>query len=139
GNIIPAIATTNAMVAGLCVMQAFKVLKGEYARTKWLWLWNGSLRTDQLEKPNPECVVCSVAMARIYVDLEKATLNDLVQNILKTNFSYSEEVTVMSEAGIIYDPDLEDNLEKKLTDLGIGDASFILVKDEEDGTPRVDL
>lgn len=139
GNIIPAIATTNAMVAGLCVMQAFKVLKGEYARTKWLWLWNGSLRTDQLEKPNPECVVCSVAMARISVDLEKATLNDLVQNILKTNFSYGEEVTVMSEAGIIYDPDLEDNLEKKLTNLGIGDASFIFVKDEEDNTPRVDL
>ncbi|KEF53060.1 ubiquitin-like 1-activating enzyme E1 B [Exophiala aquamarina CBS 119918] len=139
GNIIPAIATTNAMVAGLCVMQAFKVLKGEYARTKWLWLWNGSLRTDQLETPNPECVVCGVAMARISVDLEKATLNDLVQNILKTNFSYGEEVTVMTDAGIIYDPDLEDNLEKKLSDLGIGDASFILVKDEEDNTPRVDL
>lgn len=139
GNIIPAIATTNAMVAGLCVLQAFRVIKGEYTRTKWLWLWNGSLRTDQLEKPNPECVVCSVAMARIQVDLNEATLNDLVQNVLKTGFSYSDEITVMTEAGIIYDPDLEDNLEKKLTDLGIGDASFILVKDEEDNTPRVDL
>ncbi|KAK5060103.1 hypothetical protein LTR84_009987 [Exophiala bonariae] len=139
GNIIPAIATTNAMVAGLCVLQAFKVIKGEYARTKWLWLWNGSLRTDLLEKPNPECVVCSVAMARIQVNLENATLGDLVQNILKTSFSYSDEITVMTEAGIIYDPDLEDNLEKKLKDLGIGDASFIVVKDEEDDTPRVDL
>lgn len=139
GNIIPAIATTNAMVAGLCVLQAFKVIKGEYARTKWLWLWNGSLRTDQLEKPNPECVVCSVAMTRVNIDLDKATLGDLVQNILKTSFSYSDEITVMTEAGIIYDPDLEDNLEKKLVDLGIGDASFIVVKDEEDDTPRVDL
>lgn len=34
GNIIPAIATTNAMVAGLCVLQSFKVLKGDYSRTK---------------------------------------------------------------------------------------------------------
>lgn len=34
GNIIPAIATTNAIVAGLCVLQSFKVLKGDYTATK---------------------------------------------------------------------------------------------------------
>ncbi|KAI1619942.1 ubiquitin-like 1-activating enzyme E1 B [Exophiala viscosa] len=139
GNIIPAIATTNAMVAGLCVMQSFKVLKSEYARTKWLWLWNGALSTDRLEAPNPECAVCSVAMARVHVDIEKATLNDLVHDILRTKLGYGEEITVLSEAGLIYDPDLEDNLEQKLTDLGIGDASFLLVKDEEDEKPRIDL
>lgn len=139
GNIIPAIATTNAMVAGLCVMQAFKVLRGEYARTKWLWLWNGALRTDRLEDPNPDCPACSVAMARVQVDLEKATLKDLVVDILRTKLGYGEEITVLSEAGVIYDPDLEDNLEKKLPELSISDASFIVVKDDEDGNPRIDL
>lgn len=34
GNIIPAIATTNAMTAGLCVLQAMKVLRGEYDNAK---------------------------------------------------------------------------------------------------------
>jgi ubiquitin-like 1-activating enzyme E1 B len=34
GNIIPAIATTNAIVAGLCVLQSFKVLNGEYSNAR---------------------------------------------------------------------------------------------------------
>ena len=34
GNIIPAIATTNAIVAGLCILQAFKVIKGEFGQAK---------------------------------------------------------------------------------------------------------
>jgi ubiquitin-like 1-activating enzyme E1 B len=34
GNIIPAIATTNAMTAGLCVLQSLKVLKDDYEHAK---------------------------------------------------------------------------------------------------------
>ena len=138
GNIIPAIATTNAMVGGMCVMQAFKVLRGEYGRARFLWLSNGALRTDTLDEPNPDCPVCSVAMARVRVDLENSTLEHLVQEILKTRLHYGEEITVMNAAGIVYDPDLEDNLEKKLSELDIGENSFLLVKDEEDN-PRIDL
>ena len=139
GNIIPAIATTNAMVGGLCVMQAFKVLKGEIPRTRFLWLRNGVLSTDQLDPPNPDCPVCSIAMARLRVDLEKATLGDLVTEVLRTKLGYGEELTVMNATGIVYDPDLEENLGKKLPELDIGEGSFVLVKDEEEDHPRFDL
>jgi ubiquitin-like 1-activating enzyme E1 B len=139
GNIIPAIATTNAMVAGLCVLQAFKVFREEYFRAKMIFLNRGIIGAGPLDQPNPDCAVCGVAMSRIEVDPSRATLSDVVDGVLKMELGYGEEITVMNEKGPIYDPDYEDNLMKKLEDLNIGDASFLVVKDDDDENPRVDL
>ncbi|KPI38138.1 Ubiquitin-activating enzyme E1-like protein [Cyphellophora attinorum] len=143
GNIIPAIATTNAMVAGLCVMQAFKVLRGDYEKTKMIFVDHGNMRPQPSDAPNPECVVCGNAMVRLQVDLERATLKDLVEDVLKGKLGYGEELSVLSEQGLIYDPDLEENLEKKFEELGVKKGSFLIIKDDEDeddeSAPRVDL
>ncbi|RHZ60044.1 hypothetical protein CDV55_105789 [Aspergillus turcosus] len=142
GNIIPAIATTNAMTAGLCVLQAFKVLKDDFQNAKMVFLERSGARavnSDSLKPPNPNCPVCSVATARIKIDPERATVNDLVQDVLRLQLGYGEEFSLSNELGTIYDPDLEDNLPKKLSDLGIKNESFLTVVDEEDDQPRVNL
>jgi ubiquitin-like 1-activating enzyme E1 B len=83
--------------------------------------------------------VCSVATARIKIDPERATVSDLVQDVLRLQLGYGEEFSLSNELGTIYDPDLEDNLPKKLSDLGIKNESFLTVVDEEDDEPRVNL
>ncbi|KAM5500175.1 E1 ubiquitin-activating protein uba2 [Microsporum canis] len=142
GNIIPAIATTNAMTAALCVLQAFKVLKDEYENAKMVFLERSGARainTDSLKPPNPDCPVCAVAQRKIFINPESATLNDLVERILRLELGYGEEFSISNQIGTIYDPDLEDNLPKKLSELGVQKDSFITVVDEEDENPRVNL
>lgn len=143
GNIIPAIATTNAIVAGLCVLQSFKVLRGDYSSTKEIFLSPfASERLMAYEKtraPNPDCPVCSVAQTRLLVDLSRATLNDLVEDFLRVQLGYGEEFVVSNEAGLLYDVDETENLGKKLSELGIKEDSFLTVIDEDEEDPRVNL
>ncbi|MCJ1472527.1 E1 ubiquitin-activating protein uba2 [Lambiella insularis] len=142
GNIIPAIATTNAMTAGLCVLQAFKVIRDDLSKAKMVFLEHSAARvinTDILKPPNPNCSVCGVAQSRLIVDTSRATLNDLVEDVLKLQLGYGDEFSVNNEVGMLYDPELDDNLPKKLSDLGIGADSFLTVIDDDDDEPRVNL
>ncbi|KAJ5647805.1 ubiquitin-like activating enzyme [Penicillium lividum] len=144
GNIIPAIATTNAMTAGLCVLQAFKVLQGELANSKMVFLERSGARainSDSLNPPRPDCGVCSAVHAQVIVDPKQATLNDIVEEVLRSELGYGEELCILKDSNLIYDPDLEENLPKKLSELGITSDSWITVVDEDDQDqdPRVNL
>lgn len=77
------------------------------------------LSTDKFREPNPECPVCSPAQTRVLVDMSRATLNDLVENLLRLELGYGDEFAVNNEVGTLYDADETENLTKKLIDLGV--------------------
>ena len=146
GNIIPAIATTNAIFSGLAVLEAFKILRGDMKELQKAVPVFSVVSTERrisaetsLFPPNPDCPVCGSAWSKVTINPELSTLGHLVEK-LKEDMGYSEEFNVTTgDARIVYDPDLEDNLGKKLSELGIGAGSFITVTDDRDDGPRVDL
>jgi len=71
--------------------------------------------------------------------MSRATLNDLVEDFLRLELGYGEEIVVTNEVGPLYDVEETDNLEKKLSELGIRGDSVLTVIDEDDENPRVNL
>jgi hypothetical protein len=51
GNIIPAIATTNAMTAGLCVLQSMKVFQNNLMQAKMVKIEQGCFINTKANSP----------------------------------------------------------------------------------------
>ena len=171
GNIIPAIATSNALTASLSVMLSYKVLRSKVGRnealakptannslpttilsgkdelplggSKMVFLNSKStervITTQGLGHPDPRCPVCSPVYAKLRIPKDtKPTLGHLVDEI-SAKLKY-EEFQISTSIGVVYEPDLDDNLPRALSDLGVdlNSNSFITVTDDSD-EPRVDL
>ncbi|CEG38965.1 sumo-activating enzyme subunit 2-like [Plasmopara halstedii] len=146
GNIIPAIATTNAIVAGFQVLEALRVLQAakplgescKYTHCNRSWNARGELlQPSSLEKPNPQCYVCSKHTVELAVDTKRMLLRDLVDFVLKKKLGVNEP-TISIGANTIYEEgedaetSLAVNLDKKLFDLpgkGICHETIVSIED----------
>ena len=139
GNIIPAIATTNAIVAGLCVLQANHVLTHNLEKARNVFI---SRRPDQafiaepLRPPNPYCQVCSTMRGQLQISPD-TTLNDIVER-LRLDLDYGEEISLLGEGGkLLFDIDFDDLLDRRVTEIGLTEGHTLTIVDEE--TDRVNL
>jgi len=90
GNIIPAIATTNAIIAGVIVLQTFKILAGKFDECKNVGLSHVAMSRGRIVSPgtttprNPECFVCKDRrVATVDLDINRVTVGYLHDHILK--------------------------------------------------------
>jgi len=150
GNIIPAIATTNAIIAGLQVMEAIKavtaVAEGESIATRCKFTYclrsrtrkGLTLQPTRLQPPAPGCFVCSTAQLELHIDTARATLRHLIDAVLKRRLGINEPsisigYSTVYEEGEGADDSLRVNLDKTLRALpagGVaGDGGCLSVED----------
>lgn len=150
GNIIPAIATTNAIIAGLSALVSLRVLHLlNYAKVSTPtdlnmaftakasnMSHNRYLTNPTLTKPNCKCPVCQKVIRgvmqiprNIFSTLK---LKDLI-NILSGKYNFNtEELAILDTTGqrLLSDFDFDSLDNKTLKDIHIKSGSVLLVTDE---------
>ena len=154
GNIVHAIATTNAVAAGVIVMEAVKLLteKRPTAPSDLAQLTSRQvyispykphlLQPQQLEPPRRTCYVCSDSSLTLYCDTSLFTLRQLYEAVLE------KELSLMAASVDIYNRDNaigskddceDDYLDRPLDGVRAGDGAMVSVEDEAQGGVKVRL
>lgn len=141
GNIIPAIATTNAITSGFVVLHAFKVLEKNFQQCQNVYM---RLRANprnqifvpekQLMAPNPNCYVCADKPEVVLkVDTDVVTVKELRDDILIKEMNMVNPDVMLDGKGIIVisseEGETECNEGKLLKDLFIVDGCILKVDD----------
>lgn len=141
-NIIPAIASTNAIIAASCCNEAFKIATNcapslGYPNNNYM-MYSGNdgiyTYTFKYEKKD-DCPVCGNLARDLDVD-PKQTLGDLVESFATRPEAQLKKPSIRTEGKTLYmqsPQSLEEktrpNLEKSLLDLGLTDGEEIGVTD----------
>ncbi|KAL8280566.1 hypothetical protein RQP46_006889 [Phenoliferia psychrophenolica] len=135
GNIIPAIATTNAIIAGVLVHQALNVLRSSWSSARTVWLARDSHKVfsaGKLGLPNSQCSVCRVVYLPISIS-PSLTLGQFVKDVVVGKVGFEGHVTVQEGSRVLFESeDFEDNAQKTLVELGLAQGAFVNVLDDDD-------
>lgn len=148
GNIIPAIASTNAIIAGAQVLQTLHALRRKWTAARFVSLnrTNASklVSSTPLEKPNAECGVCQDDYVRAKVDIDRTTLADVKEAVLQSRQEGGlgfevEGMELYEGARLLADEDFDDNLPRTLASLGITLGMMITCADEDGVKANVNI
>ncbi|KAK9806335.1 hypothetical protein WJX72_010622 [[Myrmecia] bisecta] len=93
GNIIHAIATTNAIISGLIVVEAMKLLAKMDSHCKATYLSQFNRRMVCAVAPPPpdaKCMVCGKSQLQLQIDTASTTLGQFVTKVLKKHLGINE-------------------------------------------------
>ncbi|GAA5948296.1 hypothetical protein JCM3765_001357 [Sporobolomyces pararoseus] len=156
GNIIPAIATTNAIIAGSIVLQSLAFFKssnsessqssrrGEFkglARSVWL-----NRQSDKVfdvgpcSSPNPFCAVCRIVYVPFRFKESTLTLGQFVKAITQDELKLGGEekrISIMEGSRLLFETeDFEDNETEFLVEnLNCGIGKFLTVENDDNDWP----
>lgn len=141
GNIIPAIATTNAIIAGLIVLEGLKILSGKIDQCRTIFLNKQPnpkkklLVPCALDPPNPNCYVCaSKPEVTVRLNVHKVTVLTLQDKIVKEKFAMvAPDIQIDDGKGTILisseEGETEANNDRKLSDFGIRNGTRLQADD----------
>ncbi|XP_063363294.1 SUMO-activating enzyme subunit 2 [Cydia amplana] len=140
GNIIPAIATANAIVAGLAVLRAQAVLAGHAGTCSSVYLrpkvnHRGQLFVPEkaLTPPNPKCYVCAPKPeVALVCNIKRLTLKDLDTAFKEGLNMQAPDATVEGKGLVVLSSEpgeTDHNNDKTLEEIGLSDGCALLVDD----------
>ncbi|CCH58585.1 hypothetical protein TBLA_0A07950 [Henningerozyma blattae CBS 6284] len=151
GNIIPAVASTNGIIAGLSSLISLRVLqllpetkdKGVLDINMAFTSKASNISNDRylsnpkLARPNCKCVVCSRVLRGVVKmsddGLKEITLGGLVEE-LRGKYDFPEDISLMDtqDQRLLIDYDFDDLQGKTLGEMGLKEGSVLLFSDEMD-------
>lgn len=124
GNIVHAVATTNAIIAGLIVIEAIKVLENDAKHYRMTYCLEHPARKMLLMPVEPfernkSCYVCSETPLSLEVNTNRSKLREFVEKIVKAKLGMNLPLimhgpSLLYEVGDDLDEDMVSNYEANL-------------------------